>query len=125
MDFTPSELSVIEEAVRRGSDKFERPVWMQSQRHMACKIEVRNRLAALPPEPTTAGSGKVYYHANRRIKAEPITGRSNKIHEVGSDGLPICQMRGTFEDWIAEGSQPIELGGGPVTCGHCANARNR
>ena len=86
------------------------------------KLHVRKLLAELPVEPATHGD-KVHYDAGRRVTVlHPTTRHRGRLHEADADGMPICIMRGFFEEQAPEDIE--ELGGGPVTCGHCANARN-
>jgi hypothetical protein len=121
--FTPGEQALIDEQIRRRSEKFDRPAWMQSHRATTIRRYLREAVAALPPEPTTKRGAKVLYDAGRRVVLlHPTTRHPGQTHEADVDGLPICGMRGRFE---RNPDDVQELGGGPVTCGHCANARAR
>jgi len=127
-DLSIGEQNVYDEALRRRSEKFEKPVWMDSIKATKIKLMLRKAISELPPEPRTSGA-RVHYNADRRIvvfgQGASYGSRSyGQIHEADVDGLPICIMRNWFEEHMTTSPDSFEeLGGGGVTCGHCANAR--
>jgi hypothetical protein len=126
LTLTPGEQAVYDEALGRRSEKFQKPYWMERIRATQIKLALRKALADMPREESGGSLQKVLYTANRRIVVLNPNGTWNRPHDADVDGLPICIMRGFVERAQIEHPDLVkELGGGPVTCGHCANARNR
>jgi hypothetical protein len=124
MSLSIGEQSVYDDALRRRSEKFEKPVWMDSIDATKIKLMLRKALAELPPEARVTNGAKVLYQAARRVVMLRPDGLWYQTHECDVDGLPICVMRSKFERVLIDEPLAVkEIEGGGVTCGHCANAR--
>ena len=114
---TAAEQQLVDEMVAARSTDGPKPPWMQSHRMTRVRKEARRRIAALPPRPT-APTTTSRYQATRRVTGTPIG--EYAVHECDGD-LPICALGTHF---AANNIPRVQLGPGPVDCGHCA-ARNR
>jgi len=103
---------LFDEMVRSRNAGLPKPPSMQSHRYTRVKKAARRRIGELPA--VDAAGRPPLYHAARRLSHTPV-GRF-AIHQTLDGQLPICALA----DHFAGATDQIELGPGPVTCGHCA-----
>jgi hypothetical protein len=117
MQFTDGEQLVLDEMIRARNADLPKPPWMQSHRYMRLKKAARRHIAELPA--TVAGTDPPLYNASRRVTFAPVG--KFAIHESRDSRTPICALANHFASHPE--LQRVDLGSGPVTCGHCANVR--
>src|SRR3954447_4041898 len=117
MQFTDGEQVVLDEMVRARNADLPKPPWMQSHRYTRLKKAARRQIAELPA--TVAGTDPPLYNASRRVTFAPV-GRF-AIHESVDGRTPICGLADHFDRHPE--FERVDLGSGPVTCGHCSSAR--
>lgn len=113
---TAAEQALADQMIAERNIDMAKPPWMQSHRMRLVRKDAARRI---PPRPTVSIElTPTTYHATHRVTGTPVG--KHAIHESDGD-VPICQLGRHFSD---NNIPRVQLGPGPVNCGHCA-ASNR